>query len=91
MQFIMLELLKIKRTTPQKYCFFWEPQHVAASLDSVLLMGIRCGLVVTMPGSQAGWPSRYINVWHCGGVSMVLLQLKDPLELFVKRKEFLPS
>ena len=25
-----------------------------------------------------------------GGLSMVFLQLKDPLELFVKRREFLP-
>ena len=32
---------------------------------------------------------RYINVWHCGGLSMVLLQLKDPLELLIKRREFL--
>ena len=56
---------------------------------------IRCGLVVTMPGSQArdrgsesaldtqsDWPGHSINVWlvGCGGLSMVLLQLKDPLE-----------
>ena len=67
-------------------------------------VGIRRGLVVTMPGSQtwvrrfespldpqAGWPGRYINVRHCGGLSMVLLQLKDPLELFVKSREFLPG
>ena len=40
--------------------------------------------------SQAGWPGRYINVRRCGGLSMVLLQLRDPLELFVKRREFLP-
>ena len=26
-----------------------------------------------------------------GGLSMVLLQLKDPFELFVKRREFLPG
>ena len=32
---------------------------------------------------QADWPGRYINV-RCGGLSMVLLQLKDPLELLVK-------
>ena len=38
---------------------------------------------------QAGWPGRYKNVRHCGGLSMVFLQLKDPLELFVKSKEFL--
>ena len=40
---------------------------------------------------QAGWPGRYINVRRCGGLSMVLLQLKDPLQLFVKRREFLPG
>ena len=40
---------------------------------------------------QAGWPVCYIHVRRCGGQSMVLLQLKDPLELFVKRREFLPS
>ena len=66
--------------------------------------GIRRGLVVTMPGSrawvrrfespldpQAGWPGRYINVRCCWRLSMVLLQLKDPLELFVKSREFLPG
>ena len=60
--------------------------------------------LVTIPGSQvcvrrfespldpqAGWPGRYINVQHCGGMSMVLLQLKDPQELFVKRRKFLPG
>ena len=64
--------------------------------------GIRRGLVVTMPGSQAcvrrfespldpyaDWPGRSINVRRCGGLPMVLLQLKDPLELFVKSREFL--
>ena len=68
----------------------------------ILMWGIRRGLVVTMPGSearvrrfesplypQAGWPGRYINVPRCGGLSMVFLQLKDPLELFVKSREFL--
>ena len=32
-----------------------------------------------------GWPGHYINVRRCGGLSMV------QLELFVKRREFLPS
>ena len=40
---------------------------------------------------QAGWPGRYINVRHCRGLLMVLLQQKDPLELFVKSREFLPG
>ena len=66
--------------------------------------GIRRGLVVTMPGSQA-WvrrfespldsqadgPGRYINVRRCGELPVVLLQQKDPLELFVKSREFLPG
>ena len=39
---------------------------------------------------QAGWPGRYINVRRCGGLPMVLLQQKYPLELFVKSREFLP-
>ena len=40
---------------------------------------------------QAGWPGRCINVRRCGGLSMVPLQLKDPLELFVNSREFLSS
>ena len=61
-------------------------------------------LVVTIPGSQAqvrrfyspldpqeDWPSRYKYVRHCVGQSLVHLQLKKNLELFVKRREFLPS
>ena len=64
------------------------------------------GLVVLMPACMSpkpkvegsslswiplcGWPGYYINVQCCGGLSMVLLQLKDPLEQFVKRKKFLP-
>ena len=66
--------------------------------------GISCDLVVTMPGSQvwdcrfvfaaphlAVLPGCYINGRHCGGLYVVLLQLKDPLEIFVKRREILPS
>ena len=33
----------------------------------------------------------FINVQCCGGLSVMLLQLKDPLELFVKKREFLPG
>ena len=40
---------------------------------------------------QACWPGRFIKVRRCGGLPMVLLQLKDPLELFVKSREFLPG
>ena len=37
----------------------------------------------------ADWPGHYINVRRCGGLSMVHLQLKDSLELFAKRRQFL--
>ena len=37
------------------------------------------------------WWRFYINVWHCGGLFVVLLQLIDPLELFVKTKESIPG
>ena len=55
--------------------------------------GIRLGLVVTTPASPAwaGWRGRYINMRHCGGLFMVLLQLKDPLEQFVRKREFILS
>ena len=43
----------------------------------------------TVPMNKTINTGRYINVWHCGGLSMVLLQLKDPLELYLKRREFL--
>ena len=39
----------------------------------------------------AGCPGRYINVLHCVRPSVVILQLIDTLELFVKRREFLPG
>ena len=38
--------------------------------------------------SGLAW-SVYRNVRHCAVLPNVLLQLKDPLELFEKRKEFL--
>ena len=64
-----------------------------------LLLGISISLVVMMSvavrviaGSPyACQPGRYINVRRCGGLSMVLIQLKDPLELFVQKMEFLPG
>ena len=40
---------------------------------------------------MAGWPCRFISVRRCGRLSMVLLRLKDPLELFVKRRESVPG
>ena len=66
------------------------------------LGGIHRGLVFTTPISDAcvsrfdfrlvleiaGWPSCFMKVQHCGGLSMVLLKRKDLLELLVKRREF---
>ena len=40
------------------------------------------------PQSRLAW---YINVGRCGGLSIALLQLIDPLRLFVKGREFLPG
>ena len=67
--------------------------------------GIRRGLVVKMlvapsESSQVrvfsgspwvGSPGRYIDVRHCGRLSMTLMQLWEPLELFWKEREFLPG
>ena len=42
----------------------------------------------------AGWPGRFINVRGCGGMSMLLLKLRDTLELLVKgegRRECFPG
>ena len=38
---------------------------------------------------QAGLHGCFINGRHYGGLSMVLLQLKNPLELFMNRREVL--
>ena len=34
--------------------------------------------------------SQYGTVWPHSGMALVLLQLKDPLELFVKEERFFP-
>ena len=44
---------------------------------------------VSMGSSEVGWPGRYINVQHRGGLSLVFLQLKK-LGLYVKRREPFP-
>ena len=62
------------------------------------------GLVVTMPDSQAqvrrfnspldphaGKPGHHINVWHCGGLCMVLLQLKHHKSLNWKYNEIITT
>ena len=35
--------------------------------------------------------SLYRNVQRCEGLSVLLLQLKDPLEIFVKLRKFVPG
>ena len=67
------------------------------------LLGIRRGLVVMMPGSQAwvcrfespldpqaGWPGCHINVRRCEGLSMVRLQLKTPWNYSWRVGNFFP-
>ena len=44
---------------------------------------------ITARSQDAGWPGRFINVQHYGGLYIVLLQLKEPLKLLMKRKKFL--
>ena len=50
---------------------------------------IEMPLVSFSARSQSGLASLTYKCAFFGGLSMVLLQLKDPLELFVKRREFL--
>ena len=47
---------------------------------------VRLQVRVSATSPMAGRPGRYIIVRRCEELSMVLLQLKDPLELFVKRR-----
>ena len=49
------------------------------------------GLSLHWIPKQAGWHGRYINVQRSRGLNILLLQLKDPLELFVKEREFVPG
>ena len=82
------------------YIFTDKESH--SSCFILQIKGIRRGLVVMMPGSQAVSSQVWVSagspsglawlLYKCaawGGLSMVLLQLKEPLELFVKRREFL--
>ena len=48
---------------------------------------MRSQVRVSAGSSIKGWPGRYIHDRLCGGLAVVLLQLKDPLELFEKRKK----
>ena len=61
------------------------------TFSSEPLWKIRRGLVITMPGSQecvcvfeslldpqAGWPGRYITVWHCEGCLWPFCNWKTP-------------
>ena len=59
--------------------------HMGSRDYQARVEGIPCWIPVS------GWPGRYINVRNCGELYMVLMQMKDPLEVFVNRREFLPS
>ena len=56
------------------------------------LPSVKSRIRVSTGSPVVGLPGRYINVWRCGGLSMVLLQLEVPLKLFKReeRKKFLP-
>ena len=79
----MAEKVMIKKFPPD-YIYSYKANLRVRSIPSYLGLesdccwGIRSGPVVTLPGSQgfnslldpqAGWLGRYINVWHCGGLS----------------------
>ena len=84
------------------YIYTYTHTHTHTVNSKLNLGGIRRGLMFTTPGSDvcvsrfefrlvleiAGWPSCFKKVRHCGGLSMVLLKLKDLLELLIKRREF---
>ena len=52
---------------------------------------VRSQVRVSAGSPLAAKLGRYIHVWRCGGLSTVSLQIKDPNELFMKRKEFSPG
>ena len=56
-----------------------------------LFISVMSQVQVSTGSPEVGWHHHYINMRHCGGLAMVFVQLKDPLELFVKRREFLPD
>ena len=63
-----------------------DTRGIGRGLVLTMLVSQTCSRIFVSPlDPQAGWPGRYINVQHCGGLAMAPLQLKDPLELFVKR------
>ena len=73
---------------PSQLCCTWEGSPVPYWLRCVTTKSEFTGSRLRWI-AIAGWPGRYLNVRHYWRLSMVLLQLKDPLELFVKRREFL--
>ena len=54
------------------------------------LTSVRSSVRVSAESSQTSWPGRFIDMLICGGLYMVLLKQKDPLELFVKRRVLFP-
>ena len=63
--------------------------HMIASWEGWFLGWAAMGYLVSAEFPITGWSGRYIHVWCCRGLSMVFLPLKDHLELFRKRSEFL--
>ena len=53
-------------------------------------MRMQIPVMIGAGSRQTCWPGRFINMRRSGGHPMAFLQLKDLLELFVNRREFLP-
>ena len=66
-------------------------RYACLKFPDAWFLSMRLQVRVSAGSASAGWTGHCINVRRCGVLSMVLLQLKDPLELFVKRREFLPT
>ena len=53
----------------------------ALPLTTYNFVGMSLEIRVSAAFLLVGWPGIYINVWHCGVLSLVLLQQKDPVAL----------
>ena len=80
----MKNIVNLNQRTKTKTSTKGSTMTVTYSRSDAWLPSVRSHLQISAGSLQAGWPGRYIDVWRCEGLLMVLLQLKDPLELLVK-------
>ena len=71
--------------------FFEKLEFILLSFFAIPIPSASLQVRVSAGSSLVGSPGHYINVQRCRGLSMVFLQLRAPLELFVKGREFLPG